>query len=411
VAPTVTPTSTLTDLAVVDTFASRGRGSTNLLNIPGYGEIQDYDLDNWEPWRLQMWGITKNADGVYQTAGPAWTTATGADAALFNQVNNLSNINGMSGMFTGGAAERDKGGLGSKEAMIWDLTQKLRAQGVENLSDLKERTVQQLVSGEGGDYYQDATEFYNTKTGQTVNLQGTTLGNNQTNYSLVTTATGLVLPTTSGTKSDWVEFRDSVLPLAMTFLSIAYPPAAPYIQAFNAAKALGNGDYMRAALSGLSAASNLAGTAMAEIDALANAGKFDEALNLFNSSWLAQNASTIGAAQNVANVVNAAVNNDVIGLINSGVKFAGATLPTELRTGVNILNFGNAIINKDTTGILNAAGDLTKSSDLNLAAAASNYINAIDTKSFEDRLLGSPNAIWAANQYAGKSLAVNRGRA
>jgi len=40
-----------------------------------------------------------------------------------------------------------------------------------------------------------------------------------------------------------------------------------------------------------------------------------------------------------------------------------------------------------------------------------NYINAIDTKSFEERLLGSPNAVWAANQYAGKSLAVNRGRA
>jgi hypothetical protein len=40
-----------------------------------------------------------------------------------------------------------------------------------------------------------------------------------------------------------------------------------------------------------------------------------------------------------------------------------------------------------------------------------NYINAIDTKSFEQRLLGSPNAIWAANQYANKSIAVNRGRA
>ena len=40
-----------------------------------------------------------------------------------------------------------------------------------------------------------------------------------------------------------------------------------------------------------------------------------------------------------------------------------------------------------------------------------NYINAIDTKSFEDRLLASPNAVWAANQYGGKSLAVNRGRA
>lgn len=41
-----------------------------------------------------------------------------------------------------------------------------------------------------------------------------------------------------------------------------------------------------------------------------------------------------------------------------------------------------------------------------------NYtINAIDTKSFEQRLLESPNAIWAANQYANKSLAVARGRA
>ena len=40
-----------------------------------------------------------------------------------------------------------------------------------------------------------------------------------------------------------------------------------------------------------------------------------------------------------------------------------------------------------------------------------NYnIQAIDTKSFEDRIMGSPNAIWAANQYANKSLAVNRGR-
>ena len=39
-----------------------------------------------------------------------------------------------------------------------------------------------------------------------------------------------------------------------------------------------------------------------------------------------------------------------------------------------------------------------------------NYINAIDTKSFEDRLLGSSNAVWAANTYAGKNLATNFGR-
>jgi phage-related minor tail protein len=39
-----------------------------------------------------------------------------------------------------------------------------------------------------------------------------------------------------------------------------------------------------------------------------------------------------------------------------------------------------------------------------------NYINAIDTKSFEDRLLGSSNTIWAANQYANKNLATSFGR-
>jgi len=41
-----------------------------------------------------------------------------------------------------------------------------------------------------------------------------------------------------------------------------------------------------------------------------------------------------------------------------------------------------------------------------------NYnIQAIDVKSFEERLLGSANAIWAANAYANKSLATNGGRA
>jgi hypothetical protein len=38
------------------------------------------------------------------------------------------------------------------------------------------------------------------------------------------------------------------------------------------------------------------------------------------------------------------------------------------------------------------------------------YIDAIDTKSFEDRILGSSNTVWAANQYANKTLAVGRGR-
>jgi lambda family phage tail tape measure protein len=39
-----------------------------------------------------------------------------------------------------------------------------------------------------------------------------------------------------------------------------------------------------------------------------------------------------------------------------------------------------------------------------------NYINAIDTKSFEERLLGSSSAIWAANKYGEKNLSTNYGR-
>ena len=40
-----------------------------------------------------------------------------------------------------------------------------------------------------------------------------------------------------------------------------------------------------------------------------------------------------------------------------------------------------------------------------------NYnIDAIDTKSFEERILGSSKAVWAANAYGNKNLAVGRGR-
>ena len=46
----------------------------------------------------------------------------------------------------------------------------------------------------------------------------------------------------------------------------------------------------------------------------------------------------------------------------------------------------------------------------NVTNVTNNYINAIDTKSFEDRLLSSSNTIWAANKYGEKSLATNYGR-
>ena len=374
-----TATTTPTTASLTPTTTIYGRREVEALNVPGYGTIAQTELTGWEPWRLQMYGITKNADGSFAYGGgPAWTTATGTTKTLYDQINNISNLQGMGSLYTGGALDKSEGGLGSKEAVLWDFTNKLTALGVTSLADIGKRTVTRQIETEQGTQTVQEEEIYNKKTGQAINIEGTTLGNHQTNYGFTFTNTGLAIPTTTGTKSEWVEFRDSALPIIMTAVSLAYPAAAPYIQAFNAAKAAKDGDWMKAALSGLSAASGLAGSAMAEIDALANAGKFEQALDLYNSSWLAQNAGNIAIAKDVAGVVNAATNNDVIGLVNAGVKFAGATLPTELRTGVNILNLGNAINNNDTTGILNAAGDLTKSNDLKLAAAANGFITAIN---------------------------------
>jgi hypothetical protein len=43
--------------------------------------------------------------------------------------------------------------------------------------------------------------------------------------------------------------------------------------------------------------------------------------------------------------------------------------------------------------------------------SVTNYnIQAIDTQSFEQRLFGSSQAIWAANQYATKNMPTNRAR-
>lgn len=61
------------------------------------------------------------------------------------------------------------------------------------------------------------------------------------------------------------------------------------------------------------------------------------------------------------------------------------------------------------------AGTIVPNSQLANAMGGNNitnyYIDAIDTKSFEDRIYGSANAVWAANQYAGnKNLATSRSR-
>ena len=98
-----------------------------------------------------MHGITKNDDGTFSYGGgPAWTTATGDSKTLYDQINNISNLQGMSGLFTGDASKKDKGGLGSKEAVLWDFTNKLLTAGVTSLADIGRRTVTRTIQTESG---------------------------------------------------------------------------------------------------------------------------------------------------------------------------------------------------------------------------------------------------------------------
>ena len=200
-----------------------------------------------------MLGITKNADGTFSYGGgPAWETTVGTtNRALYDQINNISNLKGMDGLFVGGALGKDDGGLGSKEAVLWDFANKLSGQGVTSLSDIGRRIVTDSIETEQGTQTVEREEIYNKLTGQPINIQGTTLGGNQTNYGFTFTNTGLAIPTTTGTKSDWVDFTQNVLPMVLTAVSVMYPAAAPYIQSYNAAKAAANGQWAAAAFSGL----------------------------------------------------------------------------------------------------------------------------------------------------------------
>lgn len=91
-----------------------------------------------------------------------------------------------------------------------------------------------------------------------------------------------------------------------------------------------------------------------------------------------------------------------VGFAAEGGDLTGPTIVGE--KGPELLipsrNTGNTVIPNNKMSQLGGNTNVTN-----------NYINAIDTKSFEERLLGSSNAIWAANTYASKTLAVNRGRA
>ena len=102
------------------------------------------------------------------------------------------------------------------------------------------------------------------------------------------------------------------------------------------------------------------------------------------------------ATEGSSNFIGPILGSAVGGPLNAGqpsvVGENGPELFIPRNTGTIIPNTGNLGGLGGTTNVTN------------------NYIQAIDTKSFEDRLYGSNKAIWAANQYADKNLAMSRSR-
>jgi hypothetical protein len=84
----------------------------------------------------------------------------------------------------------------------------------------------------------------------------------------------------------------------------------------------------------------------------------------------------------------------------SGGTVDGPTIVGENGPELFVPGRSGSVIPNNTMG--NAMGGTTN--------VTNNYINAIDTKSFEDRLYGSNKAIWAANQYASKNISTSRSR-
>lgn len=100
-------------------------------------------------------------------------------------------------------------------------------------------------------------------------------------------------------------------------------------------------------------------------------------------------------------------NGNGTGITGFGSAYADGGSPTPNTINLVGENGPELFIPKTAGTIIpnNALGNMASTTNV-----TNNYINAIDTKSFEERILGSSTAVWAANQYGAKSLATNYGR-
>lgn len=118
-------------------------------------------------------------------------------------------------------------------------------------------------------------------------------------------------------------------------------------------------------------------------------------MQLFNQGRNFFSAFSFFGTQSPAPVFDAGV-----GFAADGGQIDGPTIVGEHGPELFIPNRGGAVIpNQQMASKLSGDNYVTN-----------NYISAIDVKSFEERILNSPNAVWAANKYADKSLQIGRGR-
>ena len=191
---------------------------------------------------------------------------------------------------------------------------------------------------------------------------GTFAGSGNTGYGVQFDENGNPYFYTQGASSSDI---GKIAPL----LSIAsfIPGVAPFAQGLNALIAAKQGNILGAALGALGAAGGAGFTDIGGIP--------------------------INDAKNVLGGINALKTGNVAGLVNSVAGYAGASLPSELGTGVKILNAANAYSKGDYAGLLDAASSLTGSSDAKLAASAIRFTNAVKS--------GNPAALLGAAQAFG----------
>jgi hypothetical protein len=142
-----------------------------------------------------------------------------------------------------------QGNLGSKKAAAADFALRLAENGIGSLRELGQRT----VNTEDGSY----TEYINKSTGEALpNWDRVAVGNNsfsKLQYNIHFTEDGTAIPYTVTNRSDWVQFREQVKPVAGILLA-AY--GVPYVSGALAGTTIGGVTLTAgsAALTGVSSA-------------------------------------------------------------------------------------------------------------------------------------------------------------